>query len=130
MLFSSVAITDSLIESIAGGNISGGTYYFGRHMSDALLNLFAMKMAGVFMFSTCMLGLRTVIFPRWIAYIGYGCGVMLLLIIANWKWIGLVFPAWMLVVSAQMLATEFRHRMQSPTPHNECPRATPIPDAS
>ncbi|PWT80633.1 MAG: hypothetical protein C5B58_11185, partial [Acidobacteria bacterium] len=59
MLLSSAAVTDSLIESISDGNISGETYYFGRHISDALLNLFAMKMAGVVMFSTCTLGLRT-----------------------------------------------------------------------
>ena len=43
-------------------------YDLGRRTIDALLNLFAMKMAGVFMISTCTIGLRTAIFPRWVAF--------------------------------------------------------------
>ena len=64
-------------------------------------------MAGVFMFSTCTIGLRTGLVPRWVAMIGYACGVVLLLVISNWRWITLVFPAWMLLVGAQVLWSEF-----------------------
>jgi hypothetical protein len=71
-------------------------------------------MAGVFMFSTCTLGLRTAIFPRWIAYVGYACGLMLLLIIANWGWIALVFPIWMLVVGCEFLWAEWSLRRLRP----------------
>jgi hypothetical protein len=108
--FAAAAVTNALIASVAVGNIDGDTYYFGRYMSDSLLNLFAMKMAGVFMFSTCTIGLRTAIFPRWVAHIGYACALMLLLIIANWQWITLIFPSWMLLVSTQILLAEFRSR--------------------
>src|SRR5208282_6087737 len=86
------------------------TYYFNRRVSDALLNLFAMKMAAVFMFSTCTIVLRTAIFPRWVAFLGYACALVLLVVIANWKWITLVFPVWMLVVRAQILSADFRSR--------------------
>ncbi|MGH7933657.1 MAG: hypothetical protein ACREQN_10890 [Candidatus Binataceae bacterium] len=109
-LFGAAAVTDALIESVAVGNIGSETYYFGRCMSDALLNLFAMKMAGVFMFSTCTIGLRSAIIPRYMAFIGYACGLLLLLVIANWRWITLVFPIWMLLISSQILLTEFRSR--------------------
>jgi hypothetical protein len=109
-LFGSAAITDALIGAVAAGDINGQIYYLGHHMSDALLNLFAMKMAGVFTFSTCTLGLRTGIFPRPIAYIGFASGLVLLLIIANWRWISLVFPLWILLVSAAILHAEFRSR--------------------
>jgi hypothetical protein len=54
--------------------------------------------------------LRTAILPRWVANIGYASGLVLLLVISNWKWITLVFPVWMLLVSTQMLWTEFRSR--------------------
>jgi hypothetical protein len=77
-------------------------------MMDSLLNLFAMKMAGVFMFSTCTVGLRTAIFPRWVAYSGFACGLLLLAVIADWRWITLVFPIWMLLVSSQMLLVDWR----------------------
>ena len=94
-MFGSAAVTDALIESVAAGNIGSDTYFFGRCISDALLNLFAMKMAGVFMFSTCTIALRTAIFPRWVAYTGFGCALLLLLIVADWRWITLLFPIWM-----------------------------------
>jgi hypothetical protein len=109
-LFAAAAVTGALIESVAAGNIDSETYYFGRHVSDALVNLFAMKMAGVFMISACTIGLRTAIFPRWVAFSGYACALVLLVVIANWRWITLVFPIWMLLVSAQILLTEFRFR--------------------
>ena len=57
-----------------------------------------------------MIGLRSAIFPRWIAFVGYACALVLLLVIANWKRIELVFPLWMLLVSMQMLLAEFRSR--------------------
>ncbi len=109
-LFGSAAVMAALVESVATGSIANETYYFNRRVSDALLNLFAMKMAAVFMFTTCTIGLRTVIFPRWVAFLGYACALVLLLVIANWKWITLVFPIWMLVVSAQILSADFRSR--------------------
>jgi len=109
-LFAASAVMDALIESVAAGNIHGEVYYFGRHIDDTLLNLFAMKMAGVFMFSTCTIALRTALFPRWVAFLGYGCAALLLAVIADWRWITLVFPSWMLLVSAQILSPEVRSR--------------------
>jgi hypothetical protein len=109
-LFAGAAATGALIKAIAFGSIDSDTYYFGRSMSDALFNIFGVKMAGVFIFSTCTIGLRTALFPRWVAYVGYATGLLLLLIIGNWRWITLVFPFWMLVVSAQILITDRRSR--------------------
>jgi hypothetical protein len=53
---------------------------------------FAIKMAGVFMFSTSTIALRTALFPRWVAFAGFVCGVALLVVISNWLWIALLFP--------------------------------------
>lgn len=108
--FFAAATTNALVESVAAGNISGATYHFGRSLSDGLLNLFAMRMAGVFMLSTCTIGLRTAIFPRWVAYVGYACALFLLLVIANWKWITLLFPAWMLLLGTQTFVAELSAR--------------------
>ncbi len=109
-MFAAAAVMGALIESVAAGNIDSETYYFGRRVGDALVNLFAMKMAGVFMISACTIGLRTAIFPRWVAFSGYACALVLLVVIANWRWITLVFPIWMLLVSAQILLAEFASR--------------------
>jgi hypothetical protein len=112
-LFGAAALAGGLADAVADGHIQlpqSETYYFGRHTTNVLLNVFAIKMAAVFMFSTCTIGLRTAIFPRWVAFVGYSCGLVLLVVITNWKWIALLFPIWVLLVSVVILAAEFGGR--------------------
>jgi hypothetical protein len=42
------------------------------------------------------------------AFAGYACALVLLLVMTNWPWIALLFPLWMLVLSACILWAEFR----------------------
>jgi len=110
-LYASAAFAAALVETVAHGHINlvnSDAYYLPRQLAGVFLNVFAIKMAGVFMFSTCMIVLRTGILPRWLAYLGIACAVVLLLIITSWPWIALLFPSWMLVVSTYILITEFR----------------------
>ena len=109
-LFCVAAVLHALVQALAAGKIGSDVYYFGHSVSDALFNVFAVKMAGVFIITTCTIGLRTAIVPRWVAIIGYACAVVLLLVIANWKWITFVFPLWMLLVSTYILLADFRSR--------------------
>ena len=83
-------------------------YLLIRRVARAFLNVFAMKMAGVFMFSTCTIALRTGILPRWLAFSGFACGSLLLAVVARWEWIELIFPAWMLLLSIYVLVADLR----------------------
>jgi hypothetical protein len=110
-LFASAAVAGAVLVSSAARStqeISNGIYYFAQEVSHAFLNVFAVKMAGVFIFSTCTIALRTAIFPRWIAFLGFACGLALLLIISNWLWIALLFPIWTTVVSLYLLTVTVR----------------------
>jgi hypothetical protein len=112
-LFGAAALAGGLADAITDGRVQlpqSETYYFGRHTTNVLLNVFAIKLAAVFMFSTCTIGLRTAIFPRWVAFVGYSCGLVLLVVITNWKWIALLFPIWVLLLSVVILAAEFGGR--------------------
>jgi hypothetical protein len=113
-LFCGAALAGGLLDAVADDHIrlpdKSETYYFGRLTIYTLFNVFAFKMAGVFMISTGTIGLRTAFLPRWVAFVGYACAVVLLLVITNWAWIGLLFPLWVLLVSAVVLASEFRRR--------------------
>jgi hypothetical protein len=42
------------------------------------MNLYAVKMAAVFMISTSTLAIRTAFAPRWIGFLGFGCALVLL----------------------------------------------------
>jgi hypothetical protein len=118
-LFCAAALAAGLLDAVADGNIvlpDSEAYYFGRRAIYTLLNIFGFKMAAVFMFSTGTIGLRTAFLPRWVALVGFACGLVLLLVITNWAWIGLLFPIWVLLVSTVVLATEYSKRQEGTVP--------------
>jgi hypothetical protein len=43
------------------------------------------------------------IFPRWMAFLGYGLTLLLLLSIGSFYWAPLVFPLWVLLISIYIL---------------------------
>jgi hypothetical protein len=67
------------------------------------MNVYGIKMAAAFMFSTSTILPRTGIVPRWIALLGYALAAGLLLSVGIIAWIALVFPAWVFVLSAAIL---------------------------
>ena len=112
-LFAATAVAGGLAQAVAAGQLrtpESEAYYLARRLSYTFLNVFAIKMAGAFTFITCTIALRTGILPRWVAFSGFACGPVLLLAIANWPWIALLFPLWMLQVSGCILGAEFKRR--------------------
>jgi hypothetical protein len=89
--------------TMPGKLMESGTYTFGRTVAYHILNVYAVKMAGVFMISTCTLSIRTGIFPRWMAFLGYALALLLLLSIGYFNWVLLVLPLWVLLVSCYIL---------------------------
>ena len=76
----------------------------------SLSNTFAVKMAAVsLIIVTSTIGLRTAIVPRWIAFVGYTLALVMLLTITSFAWIALVFPSWVLLLSAYILVADSRH---------------------
>lgn len=82
----------------------------GRVTIYALLSVFGMKMAAVFIFMTSTIGLRTGVLARWLSFVGYGRGFTLLLFISDFAWIALFFPGWVLRVGGWILVADCRER--------------------
>jgi len=115
MLFAAVSVARGLLDTFASGISNGGeTYRVGRAMAYALMNTFGMRMAAVFMFVTSTIGLRTAVLARWVSLSGFACGLLLLLAITDFAWIALIFPAWVLLVSAYILVSDFKHGSSAP----------------
>ncbi len=116
MLFVAAAVTQGLLDAFAVEGkhpAQSDAYAVGRAMSYALMNTFAVKMAAVFIIVTSTIGLRTAVFPRWMALIGYALALALLLTITDFAWIALVFPSWVLLLSAHILIADFRRVNQA-----------------
>src|ERR1700746_3436676 len=106
MIFTSAALAGGLIRVLMNAPeilTHTGAYALGRAQVFQTMNVYGIKMAGVFMFSTSTILLRTAIVPRWIAFLGYGLGAVLLLSIGIIRWIPLVFPIWVLLISVAIL---------------------------
>jgi len=109
MLFAAAAAARSLLDTFAGGRPElSDAYRFGRGMTYALMNTFGIRMAAVFMFVTSSIGLRTNVLSRWVSFLGFACGVVLLLAITDFAWIALLFPLWVLIVSAYVLCVDLQ----------------------
>ena len=113
MLFAAAAVAGGILASLSF--ISGEqsvtiplVFNFGRNLTYVVLNIFAMKMAGVFMISTCTIGLRTERIPRWLAILGYVFAALLILSITYVELIALLFPLWILMLSVRILVENYR----------------------
>jgi len=111
MLFASSAVAGGIIMvygAMPGKLMESGIYTFGRTVTYQIIHVYAMKMAGVFMISTCSLSISTGIFPRWMAFLGYALALLLLLSIGYLHWIPLVLPLWVLLISAHILLANIK----------------------
>jgi hypothetical protein len=113
MVFISSAIAGSLIAyHHAAGDIAQEyeIIHFGRVMMIYFSNIFAIRMAGVFMLSLGTIWWRTGLMPRWLVILTYLLSVTLLLIINLSLWVTLIFPIWVLIISVKTLTM---NRMRS-----------------
>jgi hypothetical protein len=114
MLFASAAVAGGLLVSFgAGRTLERAAYSFGRAMTYEIANVYAMKMAGVFMISTATIAVRTRIMPRWMALLTYAVALVLLLSIGFLDWAILLFPLWVLLISVYILVANLGGRSQA-----------------
>ena len=103
MLFAGAATSASLMAMLAAGDVNVAVFAYGRETAQGLFSVYAMRMAAVFTISVSTVGIRTAGLPRWVSYLGYLIALVLLLAAANQRWLQLVFPSWVLLVSVVLL---------------------------
>ena len=87
---------------------NSATFAVMRAFAYVLFNVYAIKMAGVFMMVTSTLGLRTGFVARWIAVVGMLVALYLLFGSQWFDWSFALFPAWVLLISGYILVDAFR----------------------
>jgi hypothetical protein len=111
MLFASAAVAGGIILAYAArpaGLLESATFTFARAVTYEIMNLYAVKMAAVFMISTSTLAIRTGIIARWITFLGYAFALFLLLSGRYIEWILMLFPLWVLLISIYILIDNLR----------------------
>ncbi len=80
-------------------------FALARAFAYTLVNVYAIRMAGVFMLITSTIALRTAFIARWMAAPGFAMGLFLLFASQWFDWSFLVFPLWALLISVYLLVT-------------------------
>jgi hypothetical protein len=113
MLFAAAAVAGGLI-LVYGLDpnrlLASGMYTLSRALTYQIMNVYAMKMAGVFMIATSTLSIRTGITPRWMSFVGYGLALILILTLGIFEWVSLIFPLWVLMISVYILIVNLRRQ--------------------
>jgi hypothetical protein len=120
MLFAAAAVAGALIisfEAAPAQLINSATFHFARAAAYSLMNVYAIKMAGVFMITTSTLAIYTGFAPRWLAILGYTLALLLLCGSYYLSWSFIVFPLWVLVMSIYILAGS---RSAAPQVRSQC----------
>ena len=117
MLFAAAAITGAiiLVASSADPNelTNSATFRYARATGYIFMNVYAIKMAGVFMISTSTVVIYTRIAPRWIAVLGY---VLACILLIGSYYINLSFfvlPLWVFLVSIHILLDNLRRQQKA-----------------
>jgi hypothetical protein len=109
MLFVAAAVAGGLISGIASsGSPGAGTLALGRNVTSILLNVYTMRMAAVFTLTTVTIARRTAIVSRWLTVAGVATALVLLVGVGISPWVELLFPAWILAVSIDILTDRRR----------------------
>lgn len=111
MLFTAAAIVGAIVIAFATEPeelIGSATFHFARAAAYSLVNVYMIKMASVFMITTSTVAIYTGIAPLWLAVLGYGLSLPLLFGSYYFSWSFLVFPLWVLLISASILKDSLR----------------------
>jgi len=117
MLFASAAVAGGIIIAYAARPewlLDSATFTFARAVTYEIMNLYAVKMAGVFMISLATIWVRTRLMPRSLAFLTYVLALGLLLSITSSLWVTLIFPAWVGAVSVYILVSDLRRASSTP----------------
>jgi hypothetical protein len=106
MLFMAAALVGGILIAFASHPqemINSATFHLARSTAYNLLNIYMIKLAGVFMITTSTLAISTDFAPRWLAITGYILALLLLVGSYYLSWSFVVFPLWVFLISVYIL---------------------------
>lgn len=111
MLFCAAAVIGAIVLTFTiqpNEMLNSTTLHIARAFGYNLVNVYAIKMACVFMISTSTVTISTGLAPRWMAVLGYVLALVLLIGSYYLTWSIAVMPLWVLLISVHILIDNFR----------------------
>jgi hypothetical protein len=111
MMFVAAATAGAILSSYAIASdalVQSGVITFGRTIMFTITNVYAIRMAGVFMISLATIWVRTRVMPRLFVLLTYALALLMLVAVNLSLWLLLIFPAWVFVISIYILFVSMR----------------------
>jgi hypothetical protein len=115
MIFVSMALVGGILATVGSEVSQTGQREiaaFARAVMLQVTNVYALRMAAVFMISLSTTWHRSGTAPRWLVVATYVIAVCLLVVTNLSVWVALIFPGWVLLVSVYVLVTVRRSSHQ------------------
>lgn len=112
MMFVATAVFGAIVivHVARPGNLADSpAFALARAFAYTIVDVYAIKMAGVFMLITSTIAVRTAFVARWMAAPGFAMALFLLFASQWVDWSFIVFPVWALLISVYILVTNFHH---------------------
>ena len=106
MLFAAAAAVGAIIlafHAAPDAVAQSDAFHFGRGLAYAMINVYLVKAAAIFMVTTSTIAIYTHLTPRWLAIGGYFIAFVLLFGNYYFDWSILAFPLWVLLVGLSIL---------------------------
>lgn len=121
LTFVGVALSGGILTSFALDKealLTSGVYTYNRAVIYNLINVYALRMGGVFMISLGTIWLRTGLMHRGWVLLTYILALVLLLVFSFSSWVSLIFPGWVLAISVYILIIILRGQGQDTQKYN------------
>jgi hypothetical protein len=116
MTFVSAAVTGGLLTVYAVDPsllFDGAILAFGRAIIYKFNNVYAIRMAGMFMMVLGAIWVRTGLMPRFLAILTYLTALSLIIGISFYPWTTLFFPVWVFIISGYILVLNYRYKQEN-----------------
>jgi hypothetical protein len=113
LTFIGAALAAGLLSAFATESsvlVQSGVMIYGSTVVYNIFNIYAVRMAGVFMISLATIWLRTGVMHRGWAFLTYVLALVLLVSIDYSFWVTLILPGWVLVISVYILVRNLHNR--------------------
>jgi hypothetical protein len=121
LTFVAAALASGLLSSYAilsSDLLNSGMYTYSRAVMYQILNIYAIRMQGVFMISLGTIWIRTGLMNRNWTILSYLLALILLLSISLSAWVTVIFPIWVLAISIHLLNHNLRNQPEKVTDTN------------
>lgn len=111
MIFAAAGVAGGVIataDAVTNEMVDDGVFFFGGSIVYTIMRVYAVRMAGVFMISLGTISMRAGIMPRPLIILTYILALVFLVAVSAARWLMLIFPAWVAVISVYVLLVNYR----------------------